>query len=72
MSSLSAEQLEALRHIDSPTLSNAIEEFNVRSPSKATPGGSCAARFPISARRLATRSRAQATRRRRRGQATAA
>src|SRR5262245_774408 len=32
MSRLSAEQLEALRLIDSPTVSNAIEQFNVRSP----------------------------------------
>ncbi len=31
MSRLTAEQLETLRHIDSPTVSNAIEQFNVRS-----------------------------------------
>ena len=31
MSSLTAEQLEALRQIDSPTVSNAIEVFDVRS-----------------------------------------
>ena len=31
MSRLTAEQLEALRQIDSPTVSNAIEEFKVRS-----------------------------------------
>ena len=46
MSSLSAEQLEALRHIDSPTLSNAIEEFNVRSPVEGYAGWELRCAFP--------------------------
>ena len=46
MSSLSAEQLEALRHIDSPILSNAIEQFNVRSLVEGYAGWDLRCAFP--------------------------
>ena len=43
---LSAEQLEALRLIDSPTVSNAIEQFNVRSPVEGYAGWELHCAFP--------------------------
>ena len=46
MSRLTAEQLEALRHIDSPTVSNAIEQFNVRSPVAGYAGWELRCAFP--------------------------
>jgi regulator of RNase E activity RraA len=46
MSRLSAEQLEALRHIDSPTVSNAVEQFNVRSPVEGYGGWELRCAFP--------------------------
>ena len=46
MSRLSAEQLEALRHIDSPTISNAIEQFNVRSLVEGYAGWELRCAFP--------------------------
>ena len=46
MSRLSAEQLEALRLIDSPTVSNAIEQFNVRSLVEGYAGWDLRCAFP--------------------------
>lgn len=46
MSRLSAEQLEALRLIDSPTISNAIETFNVRSLVQGYAGWELRCAFP--------------------------
>jgi 4-hydroxy-4-methyl-2-oxoglutarate aldolase len=46
MSRLSAQQLEALRHIDSPTVSNAVERFNVRSPVEGYGGWELRCAFP--------------------------
>ena len=46
MSQLTAEQLEALRHIDSPTISNAIEQFNVRSLVEGYAGWQLRCAFP--------------------------
>ena len=46
MSHLTAEQLEALRQIDSPTVSNAIEEFKVRSLVEGYAGWELRCAFP--------------------------
>jgi regulator of RNase E activity RraA len=46
VSRLTAEQLEALRHIDSPTISNAIEQFNVRSLVEGYAGWELRCAFP--------------------------
>ena len=49
------EQLDALRQIDSPTVSNAIERFRSGRGSRASPGGNCVVRFRSSGRWSATR-----------------
>ncbi len=46
MSRLTAEQLEALRRIDSPTVSNAIEEFKLRSLVEGYAGWELRCAFP--------------------------
>ena len=46
MSFLTVEQLEALRQIDSPTVANAIEPFNVRSLVEGYAGWDLRCAFP--------------------------